>query len=96
MLLPPLSIFARADTDDADDDDDDDRRFRLRDLVIIKRMVLYYKNIIIISVMENPFPSQRKWFITFGGPTNEYHNAVARVCREANEIGAFDHIIGYT
>ena len=46
--------------------------------------------------MENPFPSQRKWFITFGDPINNYHNAVARVCREANEIGAFDHIIGYT
>ena len=46
--------------------------------------------------MENPFPSQRKWFITFGGPTVNYNNAVARVCSEANEIGAFDHIIGYT
>lgn len=46
--------------------------------------------------MENPFLSQRKWFITFGGPSYDYHNAVARVCRDANEIGAFDHIIGYT
>ena len=46
--------------------------------------------------MENPFPYQRKWFITFGGPTVNYNNAVARVCSEANEIGAFDHIIGYT
>jgi hypothetical protein len=40
--------------------------------------------------------AQRKWFITFGGPTINYHNAVERICREANEIGAFDHIIGYT
>lgn len=46
--------------------------------------------------MENLFPSQRKWFITFGGPSHDYHNAVTRICREANEIGAFDHIIGYT
>jgi len=40
--------------------------------------------------------AQRKWFITFGGPTEDYHSAVTRICREANEIGAFDHIIGYT
>ena len=39
---------------------------------------------------------QQKWFITFGGPTEDYHSAVTRICREANEIGAFDHIIGYT
>ena len=39
---------------------------------------------------------QRKWFITFGGPTYNYHNAVARICSEANEIGAFDNITGYT
>ena len=51
-------------------------------------------NIIITygSIME----VQRKWFITFGGPTENYHVAVARICREANEIGVFDHIIGYT
>lgn len=46
--------------------------------------------------MENPFPSQRKWFITFGGPTREYHNAVKRICSEATAINVFDHIIGYT
>jgi hypothetical protein len=46
--------------------------------------------------MENPFPSQRKWFITFGGPTNEYHNAVKRISSEACDTNVFDHIIGYT
>ena len=46
--------------------------------------------------MENPFPSQRKWFITFGGPTNEYHNAVKRIYSEVGAINVFDHIIGYT
>lgn len=40
--------------------------------------------------------TQQKWFITFGGPTDNYHAAVGRLCREANEIGTFDHIIGYT
>jgi hypothetical protein len=39
---------------------------------------------------------QRKWFMTFGGPTENYHNAVTRICREADEIGVFDRIIGYT
>lgn len=39
--------------------------------------------------------AQQKWFITFGGPTEDYHSAVTRICREANEIGAFHHIIGY-
>lgn len=40
--------------------------------------------------------SQQKWFITFGGPSENYHNAVKRICREATEIKEFDHIIGYT
>ena len=39
---------------------------------------------------------QRKWFITFGGPTENYHAAVARICSEARAINVFDHIIGYT
>ena len=47
-------------------------------------------------IMENPFPSQRKWFITFGGPSYDYHNAVMRICSEAREINVFDHIVGYT
>ena len=41
-------------------------------------------------------PTQKKWFITFGGPTDNYHAAVARICREAHAINVFDHIIGYT
>jgi hypothetical protein len=40
--------------------------------------------------------SQQKWFITFGGPSENYHNAVKRICREATEIKEFDRIIGYT
>ena len=42
--------------------------------------------------MEN----QSKWFITFGGPSYNYHKAVNRICSEAREIDAFNHIIGYT
>lgn len=39
---------------------------------------------------------QRKWFITFGSQTNNYHNAVKRICQEANGFDVFDEIIGYT
>ena len=41
-------------------------------------------------------PNQRKWFITFGSQTNNYHNAVKRICREAVGFDVFDEIIGYT
>jgi hypothetical protein len=43
-----------------------------------------------------PSPSQRKWFMTFGGPSENYHSAVKRICREASEFEVFDEIIGYT
>lgn len=39
---------------------------------------------------------QRKWFITFGSQTNNYHHAVKRICHEASEFELFDEIIGYT
>ena len=39
---------------------------------------------------------QRKWFITFGGPSENYHSAVKRISREASEFDVFDEIIGYT
>jgi len=44
----------------------------------------------------NALATQQKWFITFGGPTANYHNAVKRICKQANNIDVFDHIIGYT
>ena len=40
--------------------------------------------------------TQRKWFITFGGPSTNYHNAVKRICGEAKSFDVFDDIIGYT
>jgi len=40
--------------------------------------------------------NQQKWFITFGGPTANYHNAVKRICEQARNINIFDNIIGYT
>ncbi len=64
--------------------------------------VLYYTNIkftyfIPIQIMdEHVMAQQRKWFITFGGPTENYHNAVSRLCGEADALGVFDRIIGYT
>ena len=35
-------------------------------------------------------------FITFGGPTLNYHGAVARICEQAKSFALFDSIIGYT
>ena len=45
---------------------------------------------------QGTLPSQRKWFITFGGPSQNYHSAVKRVCNEASGFEVFDEIIGYT
>jgi hypothetical protein len=35
-------------------------------------------------------------FITFGGPTANFHNAVNRICQEAKNFDLFDEIYGYT
>jgi len=35
-------------------------------------------------------------FLTFGGPSENYHNALNRICLEAEQIKIFDKIIGYT
>lgn len=35
-------------------------------------------------------------FITFGGPSANYHNAVDRICREAHNFEFFDEILGFT
>jgi len=37
-----------------------------------------------------------KYFITFGGPTSNYHNAVNRICKQSEEFNVFDKIIGLT
>jgi len=40
--------------------------------------------------------NNNNYFITFGGPSESFHNAVSRICEEARAIHVFDHIIGYT
>ncbi|MEI8339596.1 MAG: hypothetical protein WCF94_02940, partial [bacterium] len=35
-------------------------------------------------------------FITFGGPTPNYHAAVKRLCAQAKSFNVFDQVIGYT
>lgn len=35
-------------------------------------------------------------FISFGGPSDKYHDALNRICNQARSSGAFDKIIGYT
>ena len=34
------------------------------------------------------------YFLTFGGPTTEYHNCVDRLCNESLHFGCFDQITG--
>lgn len=41
-------------------------------------------------------PIQYKKFITFGGPTSNYHNSVTRICTEAHNLDFFDEIKGFT
>jgi len=38
----------------------------------------------------------KTWFITFGGPEENYHDAVKRLTKEVEDIHVFDHVIGYT
>jgi len=38
----------------------------------------------------------KKIFITFGGPTQNFYNAVDRVCQQAREFGLFDEVVGFT
>ena len=38
----------------------------------------------------------KKKIISFGGPSNNYHDAVKRLCNQAKSFKIFDEIIGYT
>ncbi len=40
--------------------------------------------------------SQKRYFLTFGGPLPNYHNAVNRICIEAKNLRVFHEIIGKT
>ncbi len=40
--------------------------------------------------------SQKRYFITFGGPTVNFHNAVKRICKEAEDLRVFHEVIGKT
>lgn len=35
-------------------------------------------------------------FMTFGGPTENYHRSMIRICNEAQRVGVFDDIRGYS
>jgi hypothetical protein len=39
---------------------------------------------------------QKKIFITFGGPSTNYHNSVIRICNEARELNFFNNVYGFT
>ena len=38
----------------------------------------------------------KKIFITFGGPTQNFYDAVDRICKQAKEFEIFDEVIGFT
>lgn len=38
----------------------------------------------------------KKYFMTFGGPTSNFHDAVKKICKQAKKIDLFDEIIEYT
>lgn len=48
------------------------------------------------SLLCIPPLEQQKTFITFGGPTRNYHNSVMRICNEANQLNFFNNITGFT
>ncbi|MFI0434493.1 MAG: hypothetical protein ACH350_02040 [Parachlamydiaceae bacterium] len=39
---------------------------------------------------------QNKVFISFGGPTEGYHNLVKKIAQETQKLGFFTHIMGFT
>jgi len=39
---------------------------------------------------------QIKTFLTFGGPSSNFHHAVKRICKEVEQLQFFDNIRGYT
>jgi hypothetical protein len=49
-----------------------------------------------IKKILNIEKSQFKKFITFGGPTSDYHDSVKRICAEAESLCFFDKIKGFT
>lgn len=38
----------------------------------------------------------KKKFITFGGPSQRYHDNVIRICKEVEEFDYFDEVLGFT
>jgi hypothetical protein len=40
--------------------------------------------------------SSNVYFISFGGPSNEYHNTLKRICGEAQKFAIFTKILGFT
>ena len=48
------------------------------------------------KLLSLPPVEQKKIFITFGGPTSNFHNSVKRICNEAKNLEFFDTICGFT
>jgi len=53
--------------------------------VVINRLCCFYIDI-----------DMKTTFLSFGGPTKDYHDAVERICRQAYKFELFDRVIGLT
>lgn len=62
-------------------------------LIVVSVVLLYtiYFHHKDLSINNN-----KNWFITYGGPDTNYHDAVSRLTKEIDDIQTFDNIIGYT
>ena len=71
-------------------------------MVICFTVSIFYKRYIISKqynvnkYVDYYSPNSKKVFLSFGGPTENYHNAVKRIANEAKDLEIFDTIIPYT
>ncbi len=53
-------------------------------------------NLTNVTNLQNTKIISKIHFITFGGPDNDLHNAVNRICKQAKQFELFETITGYT
>lgn len=58
--------------------------------------ILILLHIYIQSHTIEHFTQQQLYFLAFGGPSSNYHNAATRICKEAKTFHMFDHIVRKT
>lgn len=75
--------------------------------MFFKSIEIYNPYILIIGIIllivialyiccKDAVKSYKTFYITYGGPDSNYHDAVNRITKEVDDIQVFDHILGYT